>query len=121
MPLQNSNLKSYQQFNPIEFILTDFGDHQDKEKNRISSKKVTLEILVIFLLFSLFTYSLKLIDQKYGHRQQIIQKIENHQLKIYGGGEIYNQFQKGYIGQNLIEIENYQLKNPMVLTQFRRK
>lgn len=100
--------QTWRQFNPTEFVLTEFNNNQEKESN---SKKVPLEILACFALFILFAYSLSWFDQKINQRQEQNQIFDfNSSVQIQENGNLYHYFQYGYIGQNLVDNNKYKIE-----------
>lgn len=103
---------TWPEFNPAEFILADFNySEHSGQKNEKSFKKIAFEIIVSFALFILFAYSLSWVDQKLNQRQKQNQVFDpNPSIQIQENENLYYYFQQGYIGQNLINLEEYKFE-----------
>lgn len=106
--------QTWRQLNPAEFIFADFYYPEDSGEKEKSTKKIIGEIIICFVLFILFAYSLSWADQKLNQQQEENQVFEfKGQDKIEQSEIFYHQFQQGYVGQNLIEIKKYKFEEPV--------
>lgn len=90
-------------FKASEVILANYTAFKTPELEKTNYKKLIPTLLAVFVIFSLFAYGLRLVDQKYNSPQEEIQVLENfEEQQIYSNNSISDQFKNGYIGNNLI-------------------